>query len=257
MKDHSESDVTLDSVPRSPTTGALISNNDAEMFGQDEIPEHNELTLMSHTHVHDEKKLSQNTGSQSSQESMKNAKLTVRERTERWEARGGGVPSYFSTLPKSFRHKATDRRKEPAYAQYFDQEDEQEMEEMMGYGYGSSNHGNANRPPRSSTGSRSQQSGIPLPNSKLRISSSHSRGSGGKYDSHQVSMSPDSQGNHKRMYSADDGIHSLNSSGQSHSSNDNSLERRLEDGQEVLSPMRGSSNVKGGRHTGSQVRHDL
>ena len=33
--------------------------------------------------------------------------ISVRERTKKWEARGGGVPSYFSTLPKSFRHKAT------------------------------------------------------------------------------------------------------------------------------------------------------
>ena len=34
--------------------------------------------------------------------------LSVRERTKKWEARGGGLPSYFATLPKSFRHKATD-----------------------------------------------------------------------------------------------------------------------------------------------------
>ena len=32
-------------------------------------------------------------------------RISVRERTKRWEARGGGVPSYFSTLPKSFRTK--------------------------------------------------------------------------------------------------------------------------------------------------------
>ena len=256
MKDPSESDLTSETVPRSPTTGALISNNDSEVFGQDDIPEHNELTLMPHTHEHDERKLSQNTGSQSSQESIRNAKLTVRERTQRWEARGGGVPSYFSTLPKSFRHKATDRRADPAYAQYLDQEDEEQLEEMMGYGSPNSNYGKASRPPRSSTGSRSaHQSGIPLPTSKLR--SSHSRVIGGKYDSPQASVSPESQGNHKRMYSADDGAHSLNSSGQSHSSNDNSLERRLEAGQEVLSPVRAGSNAKGGRHAGPQVSGDL
>jgi len=33
-------------------------------------------------------------------------RISVRERTKRWEARGGGLPSYFATLPKSFRHKA-------------------------------------------------------------------------------------------------------------------------------------------------------
>ena len=34
----------------------------------------------------------------------------VRERTIKWESRGGGLPSYFRTLPKSFRHKATSLR---------------------------------------------------------------------------------------------------------------------------------------------------
>ncbi len=53
----------------------------------------------------DSPKLSQ--GSNSSQGS--GPPMTVRERTIKWESRGGGVPSYFSTtLPKSFRHKATD-----------------------------------------------------------------------------------------------------------------------------------------------------
>ena len=55
-------------------------------------------------------KLSQ--GSQSSHSSQGSGPPTsVRERTKKWEARGGGVPSYF-TLPKSFRHKATDKRKD-------------------------------------------------------------------------------------------------------------------------------------------------
>lgn len=53
-----------------------------------------------------EARLSQGS-SQSSQGSGSNIPLSVRERTKRWEERGGGVPSYFSTLPKSFRHKAS------------------------------------------------------------------------------------------------------------------------------------------------------
>ena len=49
-------------------------------------------------------------GSQSSHSSQGSGPPTsVRERTKKWEARGGGVPSYF-TLPKSFRHKATAKR---------------------------------------------------------------------------------------------------------------------------------------------------
>ena len=40
----------------------------------------------------------------SSQDERENPKLTVRQRTQKWEARGGGVPSYF-TLPRSFRTK--------------------------------------------------------------------------------------------------------------------------------------------------------
>ena len=58
-----------------------------------------------------EVKLSQGS-SQSSQGSGSNIPLSVRERTKRWEERGGGVPSYFSTLPKSFRHKANSPRRE-------------------------------------------------------------------------------------------------------------------------------------------------
>ena len=61
----------------------------------------------------EEAKLSQGS-SQSSQGSGSNIPLSVRERTKRWEARGGGVPSYFSTLPKSFRHKANDARRREA-----------------------------------------------------------------------------------------------------------------------------------------------
>jgi hypothetical protein len=57
----------------------------------------------------EETRLSQGS-SQNSQGSGSNIPLSVRERTKRWEARGGGVPSYFSTLPKSFRHKANDPR---------------------------------------------------------------------------------------------------------------------------------------------------
>ena len=57
----------------------------------------------------EEIKLSQGS-SQNSQGSGSNIPLSVRERTKRWEERGGGVPFYFSTLPKSFRHKANDPR---------------------------------------------------------------------------------------------------------------------------------------------------
>ena len=59
--------------------------------------------------VTDEVKLSQGS-SQNSQGSGSNIPLSVRERTKKWEERGGGVPSYFSTLPKSFRHKASNPR---------------------------------------------------------------------------------------------------------------------------------------------------
>ena len=52
----------------------------------------------------DSPKLSQ--GSNSSQGS--GPPMSVKERTKKWESRGGGVPSYF-TLPKSYRHKATDK----------------------------------------------------------------------------------------------------------------------------------------------------
>lgn len=46
-------------------------------------------------------------GSQGSSQEENVTPVSVKERTMRWEARGGGVPSYFSTLPRSFRHKAT------------------------------------------------------------------------------------------------------------------------------------------------------
>ena len=261
MKGLSDSDLTSESVPLSPTTGALISNSEAEMVMEDEVPEHNEMTLMSHTVGEEEKRLSQNTGSQSSQDSIKNAKLTVRERTQRWEARGGGVPSYFSTLPKSFRHKATDRRKDPAYAQYMaEHEDEYQLDEMMDVADSNANgYGRSSRNPRNSVGSRiTHNSGIPLPASKFRDSNiSHARGVSSKYKVHQTSVSPDSQGYHQRMHSADDGGRSLNSSGQSHSSNDNSLERRLGEGQEGMSPVRGSGSVNSGRYAGSQVLYAM
>ena len=52
----------------------------------------------------DSPKLSQ--GSTSSQGS--GPPMSVKERTKKWESRGGGVPSYF-TLPKSYRHKADDK----------------------------------------------------------------------------------------------------------------------------------------------------
>lgn len=55
-------------------------------------------------------KLSQ--GSNNSQNS--GPPMSVRERTQKWESRGGGLPSYFfSTLPKGFRHKATDSTPSP------------------------------------------------------------------------------------------------------------------------------------------------
>ena len=41
----------------------------------------------------------------SSQDERENPKLSVRQRTQKWELRGGGVPSYF-TLPRSFRTKS-------------------------------------------------------------------------------------------------------------------------------------------------------
>ncbi len=50
--------------------------------------------------------LSQGSSQGSSQEEIVTP-VSVRERTMRWEARGGGLPSYFSTLPRSFRHRAS------------------------------------------------------------------------------------------------------------------------------------------------------
>ncbi len=250
----SSSDLTSENVSRSPTTGALISSREADLFMDEEIPEYNEMALMAHTLDLDDKRLSQNTGSQSSQDSMKNTKLTVRERTQRWEARGGGLPSYFSTLPKSFRHKATDRRKDPAYAQYMaEHEEELRLAEMMGYEHsGNPGSSRASRTPRASTGSHGpHQSGIPLPVSKMRAANARQ---GGRHEAHHSSASPESQNYHMRMHSADDGARSLNSSGQSHSSNDNSLERRLGEGQEGVHSGRGSNNLMSGRHTGSEVR---
>ncbi len=50
--------------------------------------------------------LSQGSGS-SQEENI--TPVSVRERTMRWEARGSDLPSYFSTLPRSFRHKASSK----------------------------------------------------------------------------------------------------------------------------------------------------
>ena len=152
-----ESAPTREPVPRSPTTGALISGDQTEVFMSQEVPEVGDLLQ-----VEQEKRLSQNTSSQGSQDSIKNPKLTVRERTQKWEERGGGLPSYFSTLPKSFRHKATDPRGDPAYmyglqstgeGQFFE-EDEEEEGRMTS---------------RTSVSSRGSQSGIPLPTSSSNL----------------------------------------------------------------------------------------
>lgn len=243
-------------VPRSPTTGALISDN-VTFMTSDEIPEYNELLAMEM----EEKKLSQNTGSQSSQDSIRNPKLTVRERTQRWEARGTGLPSYFSTLPKSFRHKATDRRRDPAYTyapQYpgmeedleedleFCPEDPEEYEEMM------------RKVSRASISSKGSQSGIPIPTSKFRpprssmptgASGSLAGSRGDLVSRREKSLSP-THGKEER---------SLNSSGQYTSSNESSLERRMGVGQDGDVAGRKMSAGKGGsmlpkRSTFIQVR---
>lgn len=293
----SESECPSEVFPRSPTTGVLISNSETSFFLSEEIPEFNEMNSLNYSLEEEEKNLSQTTGSHSSQDSIRNLRLTVRERTQRWEARGGGVPSYFSTLPRSFRHKATDRRKDPAYIQYlretmdqYPEEDyDEEMVEMMmmlssanatanGGGGGDSNVHQSSRTSTSSFGS--QQSGIPLPISKILSSCSSQPGSsqaapnsgmghgsgtgvgsnmGRNY--HHSSVSPEVHGPyprqnyHLRMHSADDGVRSLDSSGRSPSSNENSLERRLGD-----TPLRGESSLRrsstltSGWNAGPQVR---
>ena len=200
-----ESTPSLEPVPRSPTTGALISGDRTEELLSEEIPEHNEMSLMA-----DEKKLSQNTGSQSSQDSLRNLQLTVRERTQRWEARGGGVPSHniFATLPKSFRHKVPDRRKTSQSLQSSATEQDS-----------SSKH-----PTRMSAGNRtSSHSGIPIPTSK--IPSPRASLSSNQSTMHDVSKSLGRE--ETDQYSnPDDVTKSLTSSGPL-SSNESSLERRM------------------------------
>lgn len=301
MKALSEPELVSETVPRSPTTGALISNSEAEQFVSDEVPEFNEMSALAHALEEEEKKLSQNTGSQSSQDSIRNLQLTVRERTQRWEARGGGLPSYFSTLPKSFRHRATDQRKDPAYIRYMQEymgeypgdtcmDNEETMKMMMVMSATnmntSANSGGGSskvyRSSRSSTSSHgSQPSGIPLPISRIRSPRSTLPGTSqatpnslGKVvtasttgvgrDYHHNSVSPETHESsprhhyHHRMDSADDGARGLNSSGQSPSSNENSLERRLGEEQAGASPLKESSNLMTGRKSGSQVReHSL
>ena len=44
----------------------------------------------------------------------KDPSMSVRERTKQWEERGGGVPSYFSTLPRSFRARSTSATSPPS-----------------------------------------------------------------------------------------------------------------------------------------------
>lgn len=223
-------------VPRSPTTGALISGDENEVFMSQENPP---LELDDLLRVEEKPPLSQNTGSQGSQDSIKNPKLTVRERTQRWEALGGGLPSYFSTLPKSFRHKATDIcYDDPAYAYYapdsptgegqFCFEDEELAREVS----------------RACTSSLGSPSGIPLPTSKLRpprsslplgVSSSASRRS----TAHDKSLSP----------GRDEGAKSVTSSVLS---NESSLERRMgvvlqENGEVQGVAVKGRSSVTKGR----------
>lgn len=222
-------------VPRSPTTGALISGDEQEVFmSQENPPEYDELRV-------EEKLLSQNTGSQGSQDSIKNPKLTVRERAQRWEALGGGLPSYFSTLPKSFRHKATDIRNDPAYmyapesptgeGQFYFEDEEAIMRDFS----------------RASTSSRGSPSGIPLTTSKvcpprsslpLGVSSSATRAQG----SRDKTLSP----------GRDDGAKSVTSSGQYPSSNESSLERRMgvasqENNEVQVATARGRSSIAKGK----------
>ena len=239
-------------LPRSPTTGALISGGGGGGGGGDEVfspsqeaPGLDELGVGGGGGS-GEKQLSQNTssqGSRASQDSVRKIhKMTVRERTKKWEARGGGLPSYFSTLPKSFRHKATDPRQNQAYMhalqsptgeeQAFFAEDEEAFIRKI---------------------SSTSQSGIPLPASKLRpprtTSSSGGRGGGG----HDKSMSPGR------------GDEGENSSGQYPSSNESSLERRMGIGQEDgerHSAGKGRSFTGKGSHlpmrsSGLQVRTDV
>ena len=232
----------MEHVPRSPTTGALISANESEMFlSSEEIPEYNEMQALGLEES--EKKLSQNTGSQSSQDSIRDLKLTVRERTQRWEARGGGVPSYFSTLPKSFRHKATDRRRDPAYTYAPQEMDEEEMMAMQSY--------------RTSVSSRSSVSGsgIPVPTSK------HTRPPRGRYSvpstpvgtgGSLASAHLDQSSRSEKSLSPTRGLdneHRLNSSGQS--SNESSLERGRETGQDGGGKVRGKGSMLPKKSTSS------
>ena len=272
---------------RSPTTGVLISGPEKDAFVPGKIPEFNEMNALALALEEEEMKLSQNNSSQSSQESIRNLNLTVRERTQRWEARGGGVPSYFSTLPKSFRHKATDVRKDPAYLQYMSMEEypeealeEQEEAMMMMLSAGNTPlvardgkkfHHNS----RTSTSSNGSQpstivpkaSNFDSPPSSLRNSSHVVPNSGVRLGSgsgidQDYSLSPERHRSHLHhdyhlgMYSSDDGGRSLNSSGQSRSSNENSLERRLKDGLEGVSPPRRSSSLSVSRYSATQVRRD-
>ncbi len=232
----SKSHPSLDQVPRSPTTGALISGDENEVVfvgGEDEEGEIPEFNEMSHLMI-DEKRLSQNTGSQGSQDSIRNPKLTVRERTQKWEARGGGLPSYFSTLPKSFRHKATDpRRHDPAYYMYAPQSptgegippdflDEDDEDDMKRVG--------ASSRKTSSSSRGSLLSGIPVPTSSkhrsTRVSAltTSSRG-GGQGSGLSKSLSPGRDG--EEGCGVGGSGRSLNSSGRDPSSNESSLERRM------------------------------
>lgn len=108
----------LSPEPLSPTrqsdtssTAVMLSENamfsDENLLTESDIE--NEL-IMEMAGPPSGQKLTQ--GSGSSQESGEF--LPVRERTKRWEARGSDLPSYFSTLPKSFRHKADDPRRSSA-----------------------------------------------------------------------------------------------------------------------------------------------
>ena len=278
----SEPEFSSEVFPRSPTTGVPISNSDARFSLPDNIPEFNEMHALAYALEEEEKKLSQNTGSQGSQDSFRNLHLTVRERTQRWEARGGSGPSNFCTLPRSFRHKATDRLNEPmSMDEYPEEEYDEDVVKMMLMlsAENSAVQGDAETSRKAYQSSRtstssfgSQKSGIPVPISKihssspLQLSSSKEHGSvTGEgtdvgHDYHHSSVSPEVnesfplQHYHTRMHSADDGVRSLNSSGHSPSSNENSLERRLRELQQrEESPLRSTCNKMTGRNSTTQV----
>ena len=113
------SSMDLESQSFSRNSNVRLAFRKKSQSGEDESQEEfdqihltvDDLTLAEREQwLAEEARLSQGS-SQNSQGSGSNIPLSVRERTKKWEERGGGVPSYFSTLPKSFRHKAKKARK--------------------------------------------------------------------------------------------------------------------------------------------------